>query len=689
MRAVKLSFLAALLVASLALGGCQALRVKGESTATVPNLSLLQMEEYREENQSELTAQTPQSNYYRIDLWLDASQNMGGINTIQKSVYPTPSKRYREGGFHYRVDGQKGWYEAVLGDMLAACEEKRVRVLRYGNERLSDAFLVEQDVAASSDEESTLRSLRRDMLTYSLAPTPGTFAGMMTEKVRDSFYALGSAQLNQMPNLNPGELENPSCAQKMDAALAEQIRRISAGEPQDMVADAVSDTVDCPLMYALQNMDASRLNVLVVDPTTLRDLTGATIEGEPVAYYAQAIKERGLLEGESRCVGLTALKLDYMGMLCSIGKARLAEPFLWGKLVYADQGRNVRYIGVMPRWALVLTIGEQEQVESFQQALSARLDADEALLGMRGPEKKSISYARNGETIFPGTFAFEYCQAIINRPQLGYYTQNTTGAALMVTQGQGEIAQSGEFYTALLSPDGKGTQESRSFEVRIPMSDDATLIDPARMSQASAAVLTTLLLTETEPNTAENQASAAQEQKLALRDTLYVYTRTENPFADAPSDAPFTVEKTAFSEGNDWLSITLRADGAKLKDGYYRLLVQANIDGSAIAWPTISWIDGDRSISAQITPEDVYQWENFTQTVLKWERRENVPRQLTHAWGSYNEKGYHGVPIPSCPPVDAAPGLAELTRQFRTCLEEAERPFVRYVFDVFVSNTAR
>ncbi|NCB31503.1 MAG: hypothetical protein EOM66_08865 [Clostridia bacterium] len=344
---------------------------------------------------------------------------------------------------------------------------------------------------------------------------------------------------------------------------------------------------------------------------------------------------------------------------------------------------------MMPRWALVLTIGERAQVESFQQALSARLDADISLLGMRGPEKKSISYARNGETIFPETFAFEYCQAIITRPQLGYCTQNTSGAALTVTQGPGKVAQSGGFYTALLSPGEDGAQESRSFEVSIPMSGDASLIDPEQMGEADVAVLTTLLLSKTEPNTKENHAAAAEEQKLALRDTLYVYTRTENPFANAPTDSPFSIEKTTFSQGNDTLSITLRADGAKLKDGYYRLLVQANIDGSSIAWPAISWIDGNRSISAKITPEDVYQWESFTQSVLKWERSENVPRQLAHAWGSYNEKGYHGMPIPSCPPVDYAPGLAELTQQLRTCLEEAQRPFVRYVFDVFVSNTAR
>lgn len=66
---------------------------------------------------------------------------MGGINIHEESVYPHFSRKYREGGFHYRYGSQVGMYEGVLRCLLAAAEGSRVRVLRAGNERLPDEAL--------------------------------------------------------------------------------------------------------------------------------------------------------------------------------------------------------------------------------------------------------------------------------------------------------------------------------------------------------------------------------------------------------------------------------------------------------------------------------------------------------------------------------------------------------------------
>ena len=53
---------------------------------------------------------------------------MGGINIHEESVYPHFSRKYREGGFHYRYGSQVGMYEGVLRCLLAAAEGSRVRV---------------------------------------------------------------------------------------------------------------------------------------------------------------------------------------------------------------------------------------------------------------------------------------------------------------------------------------------------------------------------------------------------------------------------------------------------------------------------------------------------------------------------------------------------------------------------------
>ena len=119
------------------LTGCAALDSLSVS-AVQPDLRLLSRPVYEEPSKPVITEE---SGAYQLDLWLDASQTMGGINPQTESMYPHASRRYREGGFHYRFENTTGMYETVLRCMLSSAEGSRVRLLRCGNERLPDAFL--------------------------------------------------------------------------------------------------------------------------------------------------------------------------------------------------------------------------------------------------------------------------------------------------------------------------------------------------------------------------------------------------------------------------------------------------------------------------------------------------------------------------------------------------------------------
>ena len=71
------------------------------------------------------SAAAGQNGPLQVDLWLGASQVMGGVNPLDSNLYPHRSRRYREGGFHYRYENETGWYENLLRDLLSAAEGSR------------------------------------------------------------------------------------------------------------------------------------------------------------------------------------------------------------------------------------------------------------------------------------------------------------------------------------------------------------------------------------------------------------------------------------------------------------------------------------------------------------------------------------------------------------------------------------
>ncbi len=693
-RIKRMGLFMLLICAGAMLSGCTVLSLEGETTASAPNLGLLQMEPF-EEDKAYAADQAANENYYRVDLWLDASQVMGGINPNEKSLFPHYGRKYREGGFHYRLDKKTGWYENILMDMLGAADGAKVRVLRFGNERLPDSFLVQQRVAQAEDTPDMLRSLRRDMLTYAVDPLPTIFSTFSTEDMESSFYSLGTAKLNQMGVFaahGGAELENPTKVAAMDSALTLQLQILAEGVGKEagLVAQEARADNDFPLMYALQNLDMGRLSVITFDPAGLRRMSGTDTQGKPMAYVEQLLRERGVFDA-GLTVGLYAFQLDYLGQIISIGPADLCEPLIWGTPIYSQKKNTIVYMAPMPRILMAMVVGTPGQVENYMTLLSRRLDADTALQGLRGPEKGELTYAANSQTVTQQPFTFQYWQTVIGRPSAGYYSQHTSGTVLAVADGEGRVEQLNGLETVLLLPDRAGRQENRTIVLRFPLAQQAqgASLDLTAVKDERVQVKSALLLDKTLPNTADNLAQPEEAtQVVSLRDKVYVYKSIKEPFA-AEGRSPFTLESIAPSEDGTELVVTLSVSGKLLKEGYYRLQVLADITGEKVNWLPVSWIDGLGSLDATLTNEDIATWEAFSQLADTKEKKDGaVPRYFQHAWGPYTERLYYGMRFPDCPPVYKAIGLKELAGQLRDAATAQESPLIRYVFDVFVDNVA-
>lgn len=262
---------AALLLTACGLPGAPNAFSGADSAAAVPDLRLLEWPAMSGAVPGE--TESPASGApLLVDLWLDASQVMGGINIHEESVYPHFSRKYREGGFHYRY-GSAGGHVRGRAALPAGRRRGLARaVLRAGNERLPDEAL--QALAGSGAEARA--SVTRDLLTCAMSPLPSFFAGLSAEDMEGSFYDLGTPMLNRLRALDASSLENPSLAPAMADALDDQIAAIQSGETDGYVADG---DADAPLMYALENLDLTRLSVITCDPATLRRLSSVEADG--------------------------------------------------------------------------------------------------------------------------------------------------------------------------------------------------------------------------------------------------------------------------------------------------------------------------------------------------------------------------------------------------------------------------
>ena len=679
-RAALLLVLAAAL---FALSGCAALKTlvgdaaPATSAAAGPNLNLLDLPAYDDPDASDTGVSASGAEYMPVDLWLDATQTMGGIDTNDVSMYPHTGKKYREGGFHYRYGAQTGWYESLLRDFLAAAGETRVRALRFGNETMPDAFLASYGLSADSDEAAA--SIWRDLHTVATDANERLFSQFSAEDMAGSFYSLGSpAWLNRQQALDPTALENPALAPAMDAALSAQTLAISEGQ-SGFVLDGGADGAACAFLTALRNIDASRLSVITVDPAAMRKLAGSDASGKPLAYYEQALRDLGVFD-RGLCVGVLDFQLDYLGQMSTFTTAALSEPLVWGRVILDEKKQTFERLGVMPRRLITLVIGTRARVNALIERLGEAIDSDRTLKGLRGPENGELTYAAEGETVTQQPFAFEWNHTVIARPGMGYYTQHTEGSALSVAGADdAEPTQAGTGADGLpqltLTADANGTMPDAELTVRLPVekSADGATLDVSHLTGARIQPVVSLLLAQTLPNTPANAADRSG-QTIAYRDALYRFT------LGAEADA-FTLESVV-REGDE-LVCRIDVHGDRLKSGFYRLLLAADATGDQVAWETVPWIDGEHSVSAAVTDAEVYAWETFAAAATEYDRdTKGLPKMFQHAWGPYTDKLYHGLRVPDFPPVYRSVGLSELVGQIRAAAASDTSPLIRYAFEL-------
>lgn len=659
---------ALLLMMLLGLSGCAAIDGVTRPEAA-PDLRLLEPPAYQEVPPDEEATSDSQS-AVRVDLWLDASQVMGGINPSEESMYPHSSRKYREGGFHYRYENTVGMYETVLRCMLSSVEGSRVRLLRCGSERLPDEYLMAQGVADAQATQEQLRSIRRDMLTYAIDPMPGIFGEFSGDKMTDSFYSPGTPKLNRMDALNASLLENPALKDQMSAALDRQIQTIQKNSATSLLA--MADDTDYPLLYALDNLDLSRLSIITCDPAAIRRLTSVDADGAAHAMIQELLSERGVFDA-GLSAGLYAFTLDYMGQLASFGAADFSEPLLWGRLDYDNSTGKTNGTLVMPRTLLTLVIGHPDQVDAFAAALENQLNASDTLNVPRGPQNSQLAYTHQGQTVVqePFGFAFEYTE--ISRAQISQISQYTDGVQL--TADAANVSKSGSLTTVTLAP-VDGAQPDRTLTLQLPLAqlDEGMTLNAADLENVGLSVQNTLLLSDVLPNSPDTILPAGA-QSIALRDKVYVF---------APQEVESPVHCTGIVSDGQSLTVTLNVDGSALVPGFYRLQFSADLPGDSMQWQTPEWI---RALNTNITNEQIATWEDFSAVLTKYERkREYITRAFHHAWGDASNTSYRDHTVPDFPPVMLAPGLSELVSQLQDAAHPGTTPYIRYVFDLFVDN---
>ena len=611
----------------------------------------------------------------QVDLWLDASQVMGGVNPIEESLYPHYGRRYREGGFHYRYESETGWYDALLRNLLSAAEGSRIRILRSGNEHIADEALLSSGLTTDGSAAS-LRSLRRDLLTYAIAPMPNLFSTFSDDNMEGSFYSLYSPRMNQLPSLlangQQALLENPALLQPMSDYLDSLIAGYDPKGAQDVLSGLLTDDFS-PLMQSIANLDLSRLSVITCDPLTLRRLSGTAVDGTPVHYLQQCLQDRGVFD-QGLAVQLYALRLDYLGQIHTINTADLSQPFIWGRLDYQQNKNLIKGTLPMPRTMLMLVIGNPAQVSSYTASLNQRLDADPAMKGLRGPEKGQLTYSIGGETLTQQPFTFAYEHTAVKRHGVDTYTN--TGATIALTSGQGTLLHDKPQPTVALASDQSG---SCRIAVTWPVNALAggLRLDTSKLSSLRIEGVSSLLLTDTLPNTPDYQPVQGV-QSLPLRDSIYQFTYT-----DQVSELPFAAQPLSLSADGSTLEAAITCNAADLTPGYYRLLLRADITGQQLSWPEVDWI---QQWNASVTNAQIASWQQMADALNEHSRKsDNVPNQFWHAYGETSGKLFRETVIPDCPPVYAAPRLSELFTQLRDAARIDSLPFVYFQLDVFVA----
>ena len=313
-----------------------------------------------------------------LDLWMDATPNMGGINLVEDTLYPTGSSaKYYQGGFHYLWQDNyrefHGWYVDLLTALpeLLGPQRSQVRVLRYDDGLFSPELLDRHGLTASTLEAAA--SLQRDLRTWATRATGETFTEMV-QPGPENFYAPGTASAARADQV---QLENPAQAQALLAAQQEGLALQQAGDPSALVNREEGGS---HLLTALRYLDPTHLNLITLDTWSLGSLD-AVVDGQLTDPYAAVLAERGFFDGGDTAMTVFALRMDYVGAITSFAWETPAEALQWGRLSRGNSGLWREC--AMPRCMLLLLLGPQSEVAETAQRLDA-LFAGEVFTQVRG-----------------------------------------------------------------------------------------------------------------------------------------------------------------------------------------------------------------------------------------------------------------------------------------------------------------
>jgi hypothetical protein len=584
-----------------------------------------------------------------VDIWLDATPNVGGINLAEgDSVFDGMKKDDTvSGGFQYKDDKSedppKPFYLSVLRSFLTTAAGSRVvRVLRYNDEIFPDAFLAEQGVVSDAEAASkpdVLRSVRRDLMTYAVNPNLDLF-----DQPNDAFYSVGNRANSRMEAVVsagvPGYPENPGRLENMGKVQEERVRIGEAAGFQgdydlraggltaaplryaDFRLDMQDEPAASPLYYALDNMRLDHLNVSTCDTLGLKPveaLSGNEEEGKfaYIQLYQELLQSRGVFSKERLQVEFIAVNLDYCGFISQVYGRTLAEPFRWGRSVsdtVKDKKRTSRKeidkrFVVAPRPILILLIGPKEAVEKYKGDLQNRWDADGLFQQERarnwrrkmkiesdtGPVE--FSYGGIVQPLIPFSFDSVFhtvAQTGVEAYDIGDdYTLTLRDSRTGQTQ---PARREGDWNLLTIHPDDQGryagdlgntTPYAIELSVEAPPLQNDAEITAEMVQGAEARVIRQLTLA---PGDASENAPGGEPVVIAVRDKKYVYSLREGTEAEG---SPFRMATGSprLKNGRYVFEIAVNG-GAELQPGYYRIQVRAdlNIVKGLQALPLPAWL---------------------------------------------------------------------------------------------------
>ena len=613
-----------------------------------------------------------------LDLWMDATPNVGGVNLIADTLYPTGSSaQYYQGGFHYLWQDNyrefHGWYLDLLTALpeLLGPQRSQVRVLRYDDGLFPEELLSKHGLTADSAEAAA--SLQRDLRVWATQATAETFTEMV-QPGPENFYTPGAPAAARADQV---ALENPAQAQALLAAQQEGLALQQAGDASALVCQEEGGS---HLLTALRYLDPSHLNLITLDTWSLGSLD-AVIDGRLADPYAAVLEEHGLFHGGDTAMTVFALRLDYVGAVTSFAWETPAEALQWGRLSRGNSGLWREC--AMPRCMLLLLLGPQDEVSETAQRLES-LFAGEVFTQVRGFQDGDgpvtvVNYFYEDEKIMRSTCTFAYVREDFPMVE-AQQAQTLQDATAMTHNGQAaDLTQ-----TVTLRPEN-GRYADQTFTWRFPV-HQALDLDAKILTQGAALELAgSLTLSHTLPNTLQEREALedAGIPYTLYRDTLYVF---------APSELPEGASLEAAVENGEAV-LTLRLDGAALTPGWRTFRLTLNIPADAWEAPDgLAWLaDNGPDGNADAGKWDYDYGERIPAVWLELpqalhdagaQTRQRLSESLRHAWCDGNANLTLDR-VPNIPPVFRLLKAGDLLARLRQSALRVETPLALLDLTVF------